>query len=97
MCFFSSGLSEKRVTNAFWNGELEAELRERKALDMLWMMFVDADREAIMAHIDKLRAQANYSHPRGDCTEDCNARGDEWQCKLFPLFAVVFFPNLHFA
>ncbi|PFX25307.1 hypothetical protein AWC38_SpisGene10081 [Stylophora pistillata] len=30
--------------------------------------------EAIMAHIDKLRAQANYSHPRGDCTEDCNAR-----------------------
>lgn len=62
------------MTNAFWNGELEAELRERKALDMFSMMFVDADREAIMAHIDKLRAQANYSHPRGDCTEDCNAR-----------------------
>lgn len=43
---------------------------------MFSMMFVDADREAIMAHIDKLRAQANYSHPPEDCTEDCKARGD---------------------
>ncbi|PFX24258.1 hypothetical protein AWC38_SpisGene11140 [Stylophora pistillata] len=87
--FPSPGLNEKRVANAFWNGELEAELRERKALDMFSMMFVDADREAIMVHIDKLRAKANYLHSpedcTEDCTEDCKARGDQWQCKLFPL------------
>lgn len=69
------GLSEKRVANAFWNGELEAELRERGALDMFHMYHNDGDREVVMEHIDQLRAKCNYQHTEGDCTEDCKARG----------------------
>ncbi|KAL9966282.1 hypothetical protein ACROYT_G024334 [Oculina patagonica] len=69
------GLTEKRVANAFWNGELESELRDRGELDMFGLCHTDSDREVIMAHIDNTRAQSNYSHPPEDCTDDCKARG----------------------
>ncbi|XP_078376881.1 uncharacterized protein LOC144660166 [Oculina patagonica] len=71
------GLTEKRVANAFWNGELESELRDRGELDMFGLCHTDSDREVIMAHIDNTRAQSNYSHPPEDCTDDCKARGNE--------------------
>lgn len=62
--FMFSGLSEKRVADAFWNGELEAELRERGQLDMYGMCHSDSDGEAIMTHINQLRARSNYFHPQ---------------------------------
>ena len=74
--FISSGLSEKRAANALWNGELEAELRERGALDMYGMLHSDSDREVIIEHIDNLRAKINYLHQPEDCTVDCKARGN---------------------
>ena len=79
-CFISSGLSEKSAANAFWNGELEAELRERGALDMYGMLHTDSDREVIMEHIDHLRAKNNYLHQPQDCTDDCKARGNRLCC-----------------
>ena len=44
-------MSEKLAANAFWNGELEAELRERGALDMYGMFHTDSDREVIMERL----------------------------------------------
>ena len=46
--FLSSGLSEKSVAQAFWNRDIEAELRERGALDMYGMCHNNSDREVIM-------------------------------------------------
>ena len=69
------GLSEKSVANVFWNGQMEQELREQEALDMFKMYHHDADREAIIEHIDLLRTKTNYVHCPEDCTDDCKARG----------------------
>lgn len=83
------GLSEKRVANAFWNGELESELRDRGKLDMFGLSHIDSDREVIMAHIDNIRAQSNYSHPPEDCTDDCKVRGDFLFCDLLYFFIII--------
>lgn len=64
------------MANAFWNGELETELRETRTVNMYGMYHSDSDREVIMVHIDQLRAETNYDHSSEDCTEDCKARGN---------------------
>ena len=50
-----SDLTEKEVAGAFWNGELEAECRERKQLDFFGLMKLDGDRERVMEKIESIR------------------------------------------
>ena len=64
-------LHRKTVANAFWNGEVENEIRE---LGWDHVTFKKAqDRERIMEEIDNERAVNVYEH--NHCTEDCKRRG----------------------
>ena len=71
-----SNYTEKRSAQAFWNGELEAEMRERSELEMFGKFKADGNKELIMGIVDDLRAKENYCHSPEDCTEDCKLRGN---------------------
>ena len=64
-------LSRKIVAEAFWNAELEDELRKR---ELTWKKFkITNDREEHMKEIDLMRAGSVYQHPI--CSEECQKRG----------------------
>ena len=60
---------------AFWNGELEDELRELGVLDFVGKLRTDKDREEVMTEIDKIRAKTIYEHPQEECSDVCKERG----------------------
>ena len=66
---------EKQCASAFWNGELEVELRELGILDFFGMMKMNEDREKVMEEVDKIRAKGVYMHSSDDCSDACKARG----------------------
>ncbi|CAB4004747.1 Hypothetical predicted protein, partial [Paramuricea clavata] len=65
---------EKQVAAAFWNGELENELRELGVLDFFGKLRTDKDREEVMTEIDKIRAKTIYEHPQEECSDVCKER-----------------------
>ena len=69
------GYGEKQSAAAFWNGELEEELRELGRLEFFGLMKKDDDREKVMEEIDKYRAKSVYRHLPKDCSDACKARG----------------------
>ena len=73
-------LSRKTVAEAFWNREVEDELRRREWMDKL---FTHArSREEIMMMIDRERASTVYPHEQ--CSDECKKRGKSklyTQCK----------------
>ena len=56
----------KKVAAAFFNGEMENELRDLGRLDMFGLMKEDNDREKVMSEMDKIRAKSVYDK---DCGE----------------------------
>lgn len=60
---------------AFFNGELENELRDRKLVDTV-SFSEDTSREKVMKHIDALRRTELYPHPQDECSEKCKQRGN---------------------
>ena len=81
---YLSGYGEKQCSSAFWNGELEAELRELGRLDFYGLMKLNADREKVMQEVDKVRAKSVYCHSSDDCSAECKKRGkeDEWRTDI---------------
>ena len=69
------GYGEKQCAAAFWNGELEDELREIGSLNFFGLIKKDSDREKVMEEIHKYRAKSVYRHSPEDCSDDCKARG----------------------
>ena len=69
------GYDEKQCSSAFWNGELEDELREIGNLDFFGLMHRNHDREKVMDEVEKLRVNTVYGHPSEDCSDACKARG----------------------
>ena len=67
---------EKHAASAFWNGELETELRELGKLDFFGLLKKNEDREKVMEEVDKVRAKSVYSHSPADCSDACKARGE---------------------
>ena len=70
-CSNRSEIHRKTVSQAFWNSEVEMELRERG-----WEKYRFAkqeDREKLMEKVDKERATTIYAHKH--CTELCKKRG----------------------
>ena len=64
-------LNRKTVAEAFWNAELEAELRQ-----MAWIHCPfqgSKSREMHMQKIDQVRASTVYPHDI--CSEECRRRG----------------------
>ena len=61
---------------AFWNGELEAELLNRSATEC-FPMGNGTSREDVMKTIDVLRSHEIYPHPEEHCSEVCRTRGKD--------------------
>ena len=72
----------KKVAAAFFNGEMENELRDLGRLDMFGLMKEDNDREKVMSEMDKIRAKSVYDHPSADCSDACKDRGESNICLL---------------
>lgn len=68
-----SELSPTLVGEAFYNGEVENELRRINRIDYLFKK--DCDRDHCMRMIDIVRQCNNYPHLPSDCTDDCGKRG----------------------
>ncbi len=65
-------LHRKSVAEAFWNAEIEDELRE---IGQIGYIFSSVDsREKLMDSIDEERAKRPYAH--NDCTDECKKRGE---------------------
>ena len=70
-------LSSKIVAKAFWNGEVEHELRRLGREDFRFKY--DSDLERCMVMIEDIRRQGVYEHPQ--CFQECKRRGKE--CILY--------------
>ena len=70
----------KKVAAAFFNGEMENELRDLGRLDMFGLMKEDNDREKVMSEMDKIRAKSVYDHPLADCSDAYKDRGESNIC-----------------
>ena len=66
-------LTPKIVAEAFYNGEVESELRRIKRIEYVFRN--DSDREVCMEMIEEARRQNIYPHPPSECTEECKLRG----------------------
>ena len=64
-------LSRKIVAEAFWNAEIEAELRENN--DTKHRFTSVASREDLMVEIDEKRS--GFCYPHDTCNEACKSRG----------------------
>ena len=69
---------KKQCASAFWNGELESELRELERLDFFGLMKRNEDREKVMEEVEKIRAKGVYHHSSEDCSDACIARGEKF-------------------
>ena len=65
-------LHRKSVAEAFWNAEIEDELREKGQIGYIFSS-VDS-REKLMDSIDEERAKRPYAH--NECTDECKKRGE---------------------
>ena len=64
-------LSRKTFADAFWNSELEAELRSRGWLSKPFME--KSSREMLIREVDSCRASETYPH--NECSLSCKDRG----------------------
>ena len=61
------------MADAFYTGELEAELRLVGHVDYRFKK--DSDRELCMEMIEEIRRTSTYPHPAMECAPDCKQRG----------------------
>ena len=64
-------LSPHIVGEAFYNGEIESELRRIGKTE--YKMFKDSDTESCMEMIEEMRRQSIYPHKT--CTPECKRKG----------------------
>ena len=70
-------MSPRIVGKAFYNGEVENELRRIGRIDYKFKK--DSSREECMTIIEELRRQKIYPHDADMCTSECKKRG-VWKC-----------------
>ena len=61
------------AADAFYNGELEHELRQIGMLEYVFKS--DSDRETCMEAVEQHRVRNSYRHTPEDCSPDCARRG----------------------
>ena len=66
-------MSPRIVSEAFYNGEVESELRRIQMVDYRFKM--DSDREMCMGVIEEIRRKTLYPHSEETCTDECKRRG----------------------
>ena len=64
-------MHRKSLAEAFWNAEIEDELRETGEVGYIFSSL--DSREKLMDNIDRKRAKQPYVH--SECTEECKKRG----------------------
>jgi len=69
-------LTPKIVAEAFYNGEMENELRQTNCVDYVFCRDGDIGMEVI----ERIHHQNIYPHLPSECTEDCKSRGKKYQC-----------------
>jgi hypothetical protein len=74
----SEELHRKNVAEAFWNYQVENELREGKAQNRIFNK--NFGREDFMNEVDILRATSTYPHKK--CSNECRKRGAILKCLL---------------
>ena len=67
-------MTSKFAADAFYNGELEAELRRIGKHDLPFLK--DSDRENHMEVVESIRRESLYLHPPSECSSACKDRGD---------------------
>lgn len=73
LVLISSELNPHLVGEAFYNGEVETELRRIKKIDYKFKH--DSDRDECMEMIEEQRRERIYSHDLASCTSECKSRG----------------------
>lgn len=73
-------LSPRIVGEAFYNGEMESELRRIDKIE--YKFHKDSDREKCMDMIENARRQSIYPHNEDACTDECKKRGATCNCLL---------------
>lgn len=66
-------LSPHTIGEAFYNGEMENELRRIDKID--YRLYKDSDRDKCMEMIEDIRRQSIYPHNDDACTAECKKRG----------------------
>lgn len=72
-CIYYIEITPHLAAEAFYNGEVEAELREIDWVDYRFKK--NSDREGCMHKIEKRRTSTLYLHSPSMCTDDCKKRG----------------------
>lgn len=67
-------MTRKQATNAYFNGELVNELKERNIVTTT-VLSKEKSREDVMKDIDSLRRNELYLHDESDCSEKCQQKG----------------------
>ncbi len=67
-------LNGHTVAEAFYNGELENELRRIGKIDYCFKL--DSDRDRCMEMVEEVRKEQVYPHSVSSCTEVCKRRGN---------------------
>ena len=76
-----AAMSAKIVAEAFYNGELENEIRllveENNTLKLADFVYMkDSDRDVLMENIEAIRSSTIYRHHHHQRTQECKHRGD---------------------
>ncbi len=78
MVFKYRAYSPYIVGEAFYNGEVENELRRVNKID--YHFHKDSEREECMERIEEVRRQSIYHHKEDTCTAECKKRGNYSAC-----------------
>jgi hypothetical protein len=69
-------MDRKIVSEAFYQHELEEEMKERK-IEWTYKGDGEKQKDVAMEYIENLRRNEVYSHPESDCSRLCKDRGME--------------------
>ena len=67
-------MTRKNTTEAFFNGEVESEIRERRLIEETHFD-EEVTRETIMQRIDAWRREELYPHLPSECSPLCKEKG----------------------
>ena len=81
-------MSCKTISDAFYQHEIEAELRER---DLNWTFHGNEDEslKSVLMKLNDLRSSEIYPHSDDECSENCASKGISVCCKYSVLVSFI--------
>jgi len=91
---FMERISRKTVSDAFYQHEIEAELRDR---DLFWAFHGNEDESlrSVLIKLNELRSSEIYPHSDDDCSKTCALKGN-FVCCTTSLFIHLLFSTSYF-